>query len=65
LVDAEGLDEKIMVRFFEDGKFSPWLIVCECTSFLDANGLFNKHGYTLIARTGERPHGNFFFSRDV
>ena len=64
LVDAEGLDEKIMVRFFEDGKFSPWLIVCECTSFLDANGLFNKHGYTLIARTGERPHGNFFFSRD-
>lgn len=46
-MDAEGMDEDIMIKFFES-QFRPRLIVTEGVSYKDANSLFNIYGYSPL-----------------
>ena len=63
-VDTEGMDEKIMKKFFASSTFRPSLIVTECTSYKDAAALFKRFGYSKIAFQGAPDFGELIFSKD-
>ncbi len=62
-IDVEGLDEEVMTAFLKDGAFKPLLIVTEAAHYSDAEMLFKKYGYDLLARTGKEGPANFIFER--
>lgn len=62
-IDAEGWDERIIKYLFAKSRFRPTLVVTECTSYADAEGLFGSYGYELIARTGNPDYGNLIFAQ--
>ena len=62
-IDTEGMDEKIMKVFLEDGSFRPRLIVTEDQAYEDGPGLFARYGYTFIGKSELHTHGNLLFSR--
>jgi FkbM family methyltransferase len=64
-VDAEGFDERIISKFFEDGHFRPDLIVVEAVSFPVASDLFDRNGYSLFAVAGPASTGNLVYSRKL
>ncbi len=62
-IDTEGMDEKIMKKFFNASEYRPRLIVTEWNAPNDASGLFHKFGYEQIGKTGAAGFENLFFAR--
>lgn len=63
-IDTEGMDEKIMKKLLSNSVYRPALIVTESTSYEDAEALYSRYGYSLLARTGTPEYGNLIFSRN-
>ena len=63
-VDTEGMDEKIMKKFFASSSFRPSLIITECTSYKDAATLFKRFGYSQLAFQGAPDFGELIFSKN-
>jgi len=62
-VDTEGMDERIMLKMFEDSAYRPSLIITECTSYKSARALFGKYGYEFMIKIGNDQYGNLLFYR--
>lgn len=62
-IDTEGMDERIMKKFFADSEYRPRMVVTECTSYANAEELFGKYGYRLLTKTGNPVYGNLIYVR--
>lgn len=61
-VDTEGFDEVIMMKLFQS-EYRPRVIVTECTSYANADGLFGDAGYKFLTKTGNPEYGNYIYIR--
>lgn len=60
-VDVEGMDKRVLKRFFEDGKYHPTLIVYEESDSSGDNIFFKNAGYELMETSSNGP--NRFYVR--
>jgi FkbM family methyltransferase len=60
-IDTEGMDFRIMKKFFEDGSYKPSVIVTEVESYKDVEGFFKGVGYRLLTHLGDPVYGNSIF----
>lgn len=62
-IDTEGMDERIMRKFFAESEYRPHLVVTECTSYANPNQLFGEYGYRFLTKTGNPEYGNLIYAR--
>jgi len=64
-VDTEGMDEIVVKALFAGSDYRPSVVVTECTSYADPDGLFRSMGYAFVTKTGNQQYGNLIYARPV
>jgi FkbM family methyltransferase len=64
-IDTEGMDARIITKFFRESSYRPLVVVTESTSYEDAEAFYSSAGYQFMGVTGpaDNPYTNSFFTR--